>query len=299
MKILISGSTGLVGSELSQVLIAKGYDVVRLVRQKKLISADSIFWDPDHGVLDANEIRGVDVVINLSGENVAARRWSEAQKKKILDSRINATRTIVKAITSLPQPPKVLINASAVGYYGDRGLEICSETTSKGSGFLADVCVQWEKAAAPAAKKGIRTVFLRTGVVLSPNGGALAKMLPPFKLGLGGNLGSGKQYMSWVAIEDVVLAIIFIMEHPQMEGPVNIVAPNPVTNGELTKSLGKVLYRPTVLPAPAFVLRLLLGKEMANDFLLSSTRASPVQLLNAGYRFKYPELEQALKHSIE
>lgn len=295
MKVLISGASGLIGSEVVRALIAKGHQVVRLVRDKKLQSPDSVFWDPDQGILDPKSLSGIDAVINLSGENIASRRWNETQKKKILDSRLNATHTLVRAMTSMANPPKVFISGSAVGFYGDSGFETCTETAQQGKGFLANVCAQWERAAAPALDKGIRTVLLRTGVVLSPDGGALAKMVPPFKLGLGGVLGSGQQYVSWVSIDDIAGIVLYILEYPQLEGPVNAVAPNPVTNAQLTKALGKVLGRPTFIPAPAFILRLILGKEMADEFLLTSTRVAPLQLQNRGYKFKYPDLEQALR----
>lgn len=295
MRVLIAGATGLIGSELTRFLTSNGHQVIRLVRNKDQVSSNAVFWDPEHGHLDVEVMSNVDGVINLSGENLASSRWNEDKKRRIIESRLNATRTLVKAMTELANPPKVFISGSAIGFYGDRGIEVCTEATNNGEGFLSNVCQEWERAAATASKRGIRTILLRTGVVFTPKGGALAKMVPPFKFGLGGRLGSGRQYVSWIAIDDLVRIILFILEHPHIDGPVNAVAPNPVTNSQLTKALGKVLHRPAVFPVPAFILHLLLGREMADEFLLSSTRVIPLQLQNGGFRFKLPELEQALR----
>lgn len=298
MKILMSGSSGLIGSHLQKALMEAGYFVVRLVRSKDQVTDDAIFWDPDKGTIDIDDLSGFDAVVNLAGENLA-KRWTKKEKKEILESRINSTKTLVNALGLLSARPKTLINASAVGFYGDRGDVLCSEDTPNGDGFLAEVCSQWEEAAAPAKDMGIRTVLLRTGIVLSPEGGALAKMLTPFKIGLGGVLGSGKQYISWVAIDDIVSIILFILTRKNLTGPVNAVAPRAVTNTELTKTLGKVLNRPTILPVPAFALRMVLGREMADEMLLSSTRVEPKKLMGEGYSFKYPHLEEALKHMLK
>ncbi|MEI8365009.1 MAG: TIGR01777 family oxidoreductase [Parachlamydiaceae bacterium] len=296
MKILISGASGLIGSALQHALMVAGHHVVVLVRDQKKISEQSVFWDPENGVLDPQALQGVDAVINLAGDNLSQGRWSKKKKRAVLNSRVMATKTLIGAMSRCQSSPKVLINASAVGIYGGRGDEICTEATSVGAGFLADVCRQWEEAAAPAMDNGIRTVFLRTGVVLSSQGGALAKMLPLFKLGLGGNLGTGKQYLSWVAIEDVISIILFALVRDDLKGAINVVAPNAVTNAEFTKILGHVLHRPTVLPVPAFMLRWVVGKEMADELLLSSIRAEPLKLEMLNYEFKYPYLKDALKH---
>lgn len=298
MKILISGASGLVGRALESSLKASGDDVFCLVRDRSKVSDRAIFWDPNNGLVDIASLEGFDAVVHLAGENIAAGRWTDEQKKHILNSRLQGTKTLVNALTRLKQPPKVFVSASAVGYYGDRGDEICTEESSSGTGFLADVCRQWEAAAKPAEEIGIRTVFLRTGIVLSPNGGALAKMLPPFKLGLGGKLGSGQQYMSWIALDDLVGAIIFAIENDRVSGPINGVAPHAVTNAEFTTTLGTVLNRPTIFPVPAFVLKLLLGEEMANEVLLGGAHVEPKQLESLGYSFKYPELEPALKNLL-
>lgn len=299
MKVLISGSSGLVGKALKQSLKNLGHDVISLVRDKNKVSKDAIFWDPKDGLIDIASLEALDAIINLAGENIGARRWTQQQKQQILNSRVQTTKTLVNAIIRLKQPPKVFISASAIGYYGNRGEEICTEESSAGSGFLAGVCHQWEEAAFPAEKNQIRTVFLRTGIVLSRGGGALAKMLPAFKLGFGGNLGSGQQYMSWIAIDDLVAAIVFILNHESVRGPINMVAPIAVKNAKFTKVLGKILDRPTCLQIPSFILRLLFGSEMANELLLASTRAVPQQLLSYGYVFNYPTLEEAFAHLLE
>lgn len=298
MKIVISGASGLIGTRLKESLEREGHNATVLVRDQKQLGNGTIYWDPETHTIDKEKLEGVDAIVNLSGEGIASGFWTESKKKKILDSRVNATSTLAKAIASLKQPPKVLINGSAIGFYGDRGDAVCDETTSPGNGFLADVCVKWEGAAAPAINAGIRTAFLRTGIVLAKEGGALGKMLLPFKLGLGGVIGSGEQYMSWIALDDLVGIIRFILSHDTLKGAINGVSPHPATNREFTKALGSVLNRPTVLPVPAFALKALLGKEMAEEFLLGSTRVEPKKLLDAGYRFKYPDLKEALRSSL-
>jgi uncharacterized protein len=291
-KVLVSGASGFIGQKLVETLEASGYEVMTLVRDPQKVSSRAIFWNPDKELVDVTSLEGFDAVVNLAGENIGSGRWTEEKKKKILESRLRSTRTLVSAFMRLRLPPKVFISGSAIGYYGNRGEEICMETTSAGTGFLANVCRQWEEAAKPAEERGIRTVLLRTGVVLSREGGALAKMLIPFKLGLGGVLGSGEQYMSWIALEDIVGLILFILQKDSISGPINAVAPNPVTNKEFTQALGKALNRPTILPVPAFLLRLILGQEMADEMLLVSTRAIPEKALSAGYVFKHAKLEQ-------
>lgn len=298
MKVLVSGASGLVGNALCEALQHTGHEVYRLIRDQKQMSDKAIFWDPEKGMINKDTLEGLGAVIHLSGENVAA-RWTPSKKRKILESRVNSTQTLVSALLQLKRPPKVFISASAIGYYGNRGNAMCIETSPPGIGFLPEVCFQWEKAAQRAEEKGIRTVYLRTGVVLSREGGALTKMLPAFKLGLGGTLGSGKQYISWISIDDLVGAILFILDHDEIQGPVNAVAPMPVTNAVFTKTLGDVLHRSTPFPVPALVLKLLLGNEMTEEILLGSTRASPVQLLSYGYLFKYPDLKSALRAYVK
>jgi len=241
-------------------------------------------------------LNGFDAVVHLAGENIAG-RWSQAKKAAIRDSRIKGTRLLAETLTRANQPPRVMVSASAIGFYGDRGDVILDEKATMGSGFLADVCKEWEDATKPASDAGIRVVNLRIGVVLTPAGGALAKMLTPFKLGVGGIMGSGKQYWSWVAIDDVVGAIGHALTTESLFGPVNAVAPEAATNHDLTKTLGKVLSRPTIFPMPAFAARLALG-EMADALLLSSARVSPMKLIESGYTFKYPSLESALRHVL-
>jgi len=294
MKILVSGSTGLVGGTLVPFLTTGDHSVVRLVRKP---SEQGIRWDPDKGEIESGKLEGFDAVVHLAGENIAGGRWTAARKERIRDSRVKGTRLLAEALAGLAKKPKVLVCASAIGFYGDRGDRVLDEAASAGEGFLSDVCVEWEKAAEPAAEAGIRVVHLRFGVVLAADGGALAKMLLPFKLGFGGVLGSGDQYMSWVTVDDAVGMIHFAIENEALVGPVNGVAPNPVTNREFTHTLGKVLSRPTLLPVPAFGARLALG-EMADELLLSSTRVVPARLLRSGYSFRFAQLEDALRHIL-
>jgi hypothetical protein len=296
MKILISGASGLIGSALVRALTTAGHYIVRMVRSKGSLLTDEIFWDPVSGAVDATRLEGMDVVVHLAGENIAA-RWTPEKKARIRDSRVRGAALLCDAILRLEQPPKTLLCASAVGYYGDRGNELLNENSPSGQGFLAEVCKDWETAAASASARNIRAAHLRFGAVLSASGGALARMLTPFRLGLGGVVGPGSQYMSWIAIDDVVGAVQYILATEPIRGPVNLVAPNPVTNREFTRALGKALSRPTLLPMPAFALRLLLG-EMADGLLLSSQRVEPRKLLASGYVFKYPRIEDALRHIV-
>jgi uncharacterized protein (TIGR01777 family) len=298
MNILVSGSTGLVGTALLPLLTTSGHDVVRLVRSKsKTTSRELIHWDPDASYVDAAGLEGIDAIVHLAGEPIAPGRWSPARKARIRDSRVRGTRLLCETIAHLTNPPKTLICASAIGYYGNRGDEVLTETSAPGSGFLAEVCRDWEAACEPARKKGLRVVHLRFGVVLSPAGGALASMLPPFKLGLGGIIGSGGQFMSCIALDDVIGSIAHTLVTPALDGPVNVVGPEPVTNREFTKTLGAVLGRPTVLPLPGFAAKLALG-EMADELLLSSLRVQPARLLESGYEFRYPTVESALRHVL-
>lgn len=297
MRILVSGSTGLVGSALVPALAAGGHEVTRLARTRAAGSGRAIFWDPAAGTLDAASLEGFDAIVHLAGESIAAGRWTRAKKARIRDSRVGPTDLLARTIASLSRPPKVLLCASAVGCYGDRGDEVLTEDSPIGKDFLSRVCRDWEAAAAPASRKGARVVLHRFGVILSPAGGALAKMLPPFRLGAGGRLGSGRQFVSWIAIDDAVGAIAHALGAVGLSGPVNTVAPRPTTNDELTRALGRVLRRPTFAAMPAFAARLLFG-EMADALLLSGQRVEPKRLLASGYRFRYPDLEPALRHLL-
>lgn len=294
MKIAVSGSTGFIGTQLVSLLTANGHTIKKLVRSGSA-SGDSIAWNPD-GQMDKTSLEGMDVVVHLAGENIS-QRWNAERKKQIRDSRVKGTRALSEALASLQNPPKALVCASAIGYYGNRGNTLLTEESSPGQGFLAEVCREWEEACKPAAEKGIRVVNLRIGVVLHPSGGALQKMLLPFKLGAGGVVGSGKQYWSWVALEDVVGALHHAIVQESLQGPVNAVSPNPVTNEEFTKTLGHVLHRPTIFPLPAFAARIALG-EMADDLLLSSARIHPAKLIASTYQFQYPDLDGALRHML-
>jgi uncharacterized protein (TIGR01777 family) len=297
MRVAVSGSTGLVGSEVVASLSAAGHEVVRLVRRAPAPGEKAVRWDPEKGEVDAAGLEGLDDVVHLAGENIASGRWNAARKTSIRDSRVNGTRLLCDALAGLARPPKTLVCASAIGYYGDRGGEPLTEESPPGKGFLAEVCREWEAASAPAARKGIRVVLLRIGVVLSPRGGALSRMLPPFRAGLGGVIGGGRQYVSWVALDDLVGIVLHALRSGELRGPVNAVAPVPVTNREFTEALGKVLSRPTLLPVPAFALRLAVG-EMADALLLASTRVAPRRLEETGYPFRFPELPAALRHLL-
>ena len=297
MKILVVGATGLVGSELVPLLKREGHTVYKLSRRAAGADAQTLVWNPQEGKIPTAELEGFDAVIHLAGEGIAKGRWTKALKEKIRDSRVGGTSLLAGALASLNQKPRHFLCASAIGYYGDRGDEVCTESSAPGTDFLADVCRDWEKATKPAVDAGIRVVNMRIGVVMSTKGGALAKMLTPFKMGVGGVLGSGKQSMSCVTIDDVVGGIYHCLTHEELTGPVNLVDPYAVTNHDFTKTLGKILNRPTIFPAPAFVLRLAVG-EMADALLLSSTRVKPDRLLASGYQFKFPNLESGLKHVL-
>ncbi|HKY63788.1 MAG TPA: TIGR01777 family oxidoreductase [bacterium] len=296
MKILITGSHGMVGSALAERLKAQGHEILCLVRHKANASRGEAYWNAEGGSVDKT---GVDVlapeaVISLAGENIASGRWTQERKRRIRDSRVNGTRALSEALAHLQVKPKVFLCASAVGYFGSRGDEKLTEASPPGHGFLAEVCQEWEAATKTSAEAGIRTANLRFGVILSRSGGMLKKILLPFKLGVGGIIGSGRQYMSWITLEDVVGAIEFALQNSSLQGPVNTVAPEAVTNREFTKALGRKLWRPTCLPLPASTARMVFG-EMADEMLLASARVVPEKLEKAGFRFKHPDLKGALK----
>ena len=294
MDVLVSGATGLIGLALIPELEAKGHTVRRLTRRPS--SEGDIRWDPEAGALDG-DLSGTDAVIHLAGESIAEGRWTQEKKRRILESRRKGTRLLAEDIAGLSGPPSVMVSVSAIGYYGDRGNELLTEESESGDLFLSEVCRVWEDAADPAREAGIRVVHPRFGIVLSTEGGALGTTLPIFKLGGGGKIGSGRQYWSWVSLDDVVGAIVHALETDDLSGPVNVVTPDPPTNAEYTKVLGKVLGRPTFFTVPAPAARLGLG-EMADELLLPSARVEPVRLEETGYEFRYPELEGALRHLL-
>jgi uncharacterized protein len=295
MKVAIAGASGLVGSALIPILKSMGAQITRMVRSKP--KAGELEWHPNHDELSPESLAGFDTIINLAGENIAGGRWTDDQKRKIRESRINGTHLLSEAIAKLSPKPRVFICASATGIYGDRDDEVLDEQSESGGGFLAGVCREWEEATKPAIEAGIRVVNLRLGPILAREGGMLAKLLTPFKMGMGGKVGSGRQYISWIAIDDVIQAIKLAIEDASIHGALNIVSPNPVTNEEFTKTLGHVLNRPTALAMPAFAARLAFG-EMADEMLLASQKVIPKKLANAGFVFEYPELEPTLKHLL-
>jgi uncharacterized protein (TIGR01777 family) len=295
MRVLISGATGLIGEPLIPELERGGHRVIRLTRSPR--SGEDIGWNPLAGEIDASRLEGTDAVVHLAGESIAEGRWTPQKKRRILESRQQGTRLLAEKVAGLPEPPEVMVSASAVGYYGDRGNELLREESGPGSDYLAEVCKTWEAAADPAREAGIRVVHPRFGLVLSPKGGALGRTLPIFKLGGGGRIGSGRQWWSWVAIDDVVGAILHALTNDSVEGAVNVGSPNPLINAEYTRVLGRVLNRPTVFPLPAPAARLVLG-EVADALLLASQRMEPAKLKETGYEFRYPELEGALRHLL-
>ena len=296
MKIAVSGSTGLIGSALVPFLKEQGHEVFKLVRVRADLLPDEIGWDPHCGVINPALLEGMDAVVHLAGENIMG-RWTEAKKEKIRSSRVEGTKLLCQALGSLKHPPSVFVAASAIGYYGDRGDEILTEKSPKGEGFLSGVCEQWEEAVRALKEKGSRIVNLRIGMVLSGKGGALKQMLPVFKWGLGGKMGAGNQWMSWIAIDDLIRIIDFALHKDQLAGALNAVSPEPVTNQTFTETLGKLLHRPAFMAIPAFAVKLVFG-QLGTELLLSSERVVPRRLEEAGYSFAYPHLDEALEHIL-
>lgn len=294
--ILVTGATGLIGARLCKTLEAAGQTVLKAVRRQAKNAAE-VCWVPERAEIDATRLAGLDAVVHLAGANIAGQRWSEHYKQEIRESRVKGTRLIADTLAKLTNKPRVFVCASAIGYYGDRGDEQLTEDSPPGTGFLPKVCQGWEDACQAARDAGIRTINTRIGVVLSKEGGALKSMLPPFKLGLGGVVGDGRQYISWIALDDVVGALQFALASDSLSGPVNLVSPQTVTNREFTKTLGKVLGKPTIFPLPGFVARIALG-EMADELLLTSNRVVPEKLRQAGFNYGYPDLEAALRHVL-
>jgi hypothetical protein len=295
MKVAVSGASGFLGSALVPALASAGHEVVTLVRRTPARPGE-IQWDPAAGSIDAAGLAGVEAMVNLSGANIG-RRWTEARKKEILDSRVDSTALLAATAAELDPRPSVLVCAGGVGIYGDRGDEILTEESSLGSGFLAEVGQAWEAAAEPARSTGIRVVKFRQGIVLAREEGALARMLTPFRLGLGGRIGSGKQWLSWIGLDDLVAAYAFALEREDLSGPIDLTSPTPVTNSRFTSALGDALRRPTILPVPAVAIRMLFG-EMGDAALLQGQRALPARLLEAGFSFAYEDLDRALAHAL-
>lgn len=293
MDVLVTGSTGLIGSALVPALAAAGHRPVRLVRTPPGPAGDAIWWDPSAGRIDGASIEGIGAVVHLAGAGIGDGRWTPARKAAILDSRVDGTGLLARTLAGLRRPPATLLSGSAIGYYGDRGDEVLTEQSGRGDGFLADVTVAWEAATEPAVQAAIRVVHLRTGVVLSPGGGALAKLMPLFRLGLGGRLGTGRQWMSWISLDDEVGAIIHLLDQGAT-GPVNLTAPRPTTNTEFTRTLGRVLHRPAFAAVPRFGPRLVVGAELADALLFSSQRVLPQALEASGYTFRHAGLPEAI-----
>jgi len=297
MNILVTGSNGVIGQALIPFLTTGGHRVIRLIRRPPRPGTGCSYWDPMAGNIDLCEKDNIDAVIHLAGENISQGAWTADKKKRIIESRTRGTAILANALAKFDNPPKVFLSASAIGYYGNRGDRRMTEDYGPGDDFISEVCAAWEEAAAPAAAAGIRTVNMRIGVVLTPLGGALQRLLPVFRMGLGGRIGTGKQYVSWIGIDDVLGTVLHLLAHPEIEGPVNLVAPNPVTNADLAKALGKALTRPARIPVPATAIRTAFG-QMGKETILSSTRVEPQRLVESGYRFRHPDLESALGHVL-
>jgi uncharacterized protein len=298
VDVAVSGSHGFVGSALVPALARAGHRVVRLVRDRP-VGADELGWDPDAGTIDREGLAGIDAVVHLAGAGIGDKRWTDARKRLILESRTKGTGLLARTLAALSHPPSVLVSASAVGYYGDRGDEPLDEQSGPGSDFVAGVCVQWEAATAPAAEAGVRVATTRSGLILGRDGGVFPRMLLPFRLGIGGRIASGRQYMSWISICDEVGAILHALTHDAVSGPVNVTGPAPVTNAEFTETLGRVVHRPTVIPTPLFPLRLRYGSELVQHLLVEGQRVLPKRLEATGYRFAHPTLEEALRAAVD
>lgn len=297
-SIAVTGASGMVGSALSAALKSQGHQVIPLRRGTSQPDGDDVYWDPaKQGICDPQRLSGTDAIVHLAGENIAAGRWTAAQKERIRSSRVDATRNLVNSLKDLESRPSTLVCASAIGIYGDRGTEELTEESAPGTGFLADVCREWEAAAQEAESLGMRVVLVRIGVVLSKQGGALTKMLFPFRMCAGGNMGNGQQYWSWISLPDVVAILQEAVHNESLRGPVNAVSPQAMTNRDFTKVLGRVLNRPTFMPLPAFMARIMLG-EMADDLLLSSARVVPEALTKSGFEFQHPDLESCLRDAL-
>ncbi|MDQ1393490.1 MAG: uncharacterized protein QOF30_2467 [Acidimicrobiaceae bacterium] len=297
MRIAVTGSHGLIGAALVAELARQGHEVVAVVRSSA--GPGDIAWDPQAGQLDATALAGVDAAVHLGGQPIAEKRWTADQKRRILESRVASTDLLSRRLAEAQPRPSVLISGSAIGYYGDRGDDVVDERSPAGAGFLSEVCQRWEEATAPAEAAGIRVVHIRTGIVLSADGGALKKQLPLFRVGMGGRLGTGEQYQSWISIHDEVGGIIHALQNESLSGALNLTAPNPVTNAQFTKTLGSVLGRPTLVAAPKFGLSAVLGHELVTEVLLAGQRVMPRKLLDSGYKFAFSELEPALRQLLE
>lgn len=292
MDVAVSGSHGFIGSALLKALAAAGHRARPLVRRSA--AEGEVSWDPEAGTIDDAELKGVDAVVHLAGVGIGDKRWTTEQKERIRWSRVKGTTLLARTLAGLPVPPKVMVSGSAVGYYGDRGDEILTEDSSPGDDFLAEVVRAWEEATEPAVEAGIRVVKLRSGIVQSPEGGALKKQLPLFKLGLGGPLGSGRQWVSWVTMDDEIGAILYALTSDDLAGPVNATAPEPLTSAAMAKAVGRALHRPAVLPVPKAALRLVVGRQMANEMVTASQRVVPARLQASGFTFRHPEAEAAM-----
>jgi len=298
MEVAITGSSGLIGTALCRHLQERGDRVVRVVRRSPQPGEDVIEWHPDRDEIDSGAFDGLDAVVNLAGESIGARRWSSEQKRRLIDTRVQSTRLLSRVLAQSVRAPAIFVSGSAMGYYGSRGDEELVESSAPGHGFLAELAVAWETATAEASAAGRRVAHLRTGLVLGGDATALTRMLLPFKLGVGGRLGNGRQYWSWISLTDEVRAIAWILDHDDISGPVNLVGPAPVTNAEFSRALGRVLHRPALLPAPKLALEVLLGRELADELLFSSQRVVPDVLLRSGFRFEHETVAAALAAAL-